>query len=198
MKRVILFDMDGVLVDSFEAWLGLMNATARHFNCPPVQRNDFNLVYGQPTEKDIEAFFPGCTVDEIERFYEEHFGDFIDLVEKVADAPHVFMILRHMGIRVAVITNTPSPLAHTILENIGIHPDFVIGGSDVPNPKPAPDMVLKACASLGVKPSDVLVVGDSVYDQTAASAAGAEFLGLGKGFGDGAPTLGDVLGLLDK
>lgn len=198
MKRAILFDMDGVLVDSFEAWLKLMNATAQYFDCPPVERDQFKSVYGQPTEDDITAFFPGCTVDEIERFYETHFSDFKELVEKVADAPHLLMILRHMDIRVAVITNTPSHLAHNILENIGIHPDILIGASDVPNPKPAPDMVLKACESLGVNPSEVLVVGDSVYDQEAAQAAGTTFVGVGKTFGDSALNLGDVLGFLDN
>ncbi|MCH7482225.1 MAG: HAD-IA family hydrolase [Chloroflexi bacterium] len=53
------------------------------------------------------------------------------------------------------------------------------GSSDVPEAKPAPDMVYRACEVLGVEPWDVLVVGDSPYDRDAAAAAGAPFAGIG-------------------
>ena len=175
--RAVLFDMDGVLVDSFEAWLHLMNATARRFGCPPVGREQFRAVYGQPTEEDVRMFFPRQTVAEVEDFYDAHFGDYIDHVEANPDAPGVLAALRGMGLGVAVITNTPSPLARRILEGLGLAPDELVGGSDVPAAKPAPDMVLRACGLLGVAPDEALVVGDSAYDRQAAAAAGVRFAG---------------------
>ena len=194
--RAVLFDMDGVLVDSFEAWVCLMNATALHFGFPPVGREQFRAVYGQPTEEDVRMFFPGRTVAEVEDFYDAHFGDYTQHVEGNPEAPGVLAALREMGVGVAVITNTPSLLARRILDGLGLAPDELVGGSDVPAPKPAPDMVLRACGLLGVVPEDALVVGDSAYDRQAAAAAGVRFAGLGIDGGVRLERLGELIALV--
>jgi beta-phosphoglucomutase-like phosphatase (HAD superfamily) len=61
----------------------------------------------------------------------------------------------------------------------GASPDALVGGTDVPRPKPAPDMVLLACERLGAPPARSWVVGDTAFDREAARAAGARFAGLG-------------------
>ena len=194
--RAVLFDMDGVLVDSFEAWLHLMNATARRFGCPPVGRERFQAVYGQPTEEDIRMFFPGRTVTEVEDFYDAHFTDYIQHIKANPDAPGVLAALRGTGLGVAVVTNTPSPLAGRVLEGLGLAPDALVGGSDVPAAKPAPDMVLRACDLLGVTPAEALMVGDSPYDRQAAGTAGVRFAGLGIDGDVRLERLDDVLALV--
>jgi HAD superfamily hydrolase (TIGR01509 family) len=196
MLRAVLFDMDGVLVDSFEAWLRLMNATASHFGCSPVGRGRFRAVYGQPTEKDAEAFFPGHTVKEIETFYDAHFTEYTEFVHADPAASEVVASLRQRGVRTAVVTNTLSALARRILGEAGIEPDAVVGANDVPHAKPAPDMVHRACDLLGVLPSEALMVGDSQYDREAATKAGARFAGLGIDGDDRLQQLADVLALV--
>lgn len=194
MIQAVLFDLDGVLVDSFEAWLNLMNAAAQQFGCPPVERDRFRALYGQPTEDDVRTFFPGRTVAEVESFYTEHFGEFSQHVRSAPEAPHVLMILRHQGIRTGVITNTPSSLAREILKSANVQAEVVVGSNDVAKAKPAPDMVYRACELLGVSPSEALVVGDSPYDRQAAAAAGARFAGLGT---EGEVTLQQLSGVLE-
>lgn len=194
--RAVLFDMDGVLIDSFEAWLCLMNATALHFGCSPVGREQFRAVYGQPTKDDVRMFFPGLTVMEVEGFYDAHFGDYTQHIEGNPDAPGVLAALRGMGVSIGVITNTPSPLARRVLEGLDLAPDELVGGSDVPAPKPAPDMVLRACGLLDVAPEHALVVGDSAYDRRAAAAAGVRFAGLGIDGDLRLERLGDVVDLM--
>ena len=194
--RAVLFDMDGVLVDSFEAWLRLMNATALHLGYPPVGREQFRAVYGQPTSEDVRMFFPRHTVAEVEDFYDAHFGDYTQHIEANPDAPGVLAALREMSLGVAVVTNTPSPLAGRVLEGLGLVPDALVGGSDVPAAKPAPDMVLRACGLLGVAPAEALMVGDSAYDCQAAAAAGVRFAGLGIDGDVRLQRLSDVLALV--
>ena len=196
MIQAVLFDMDGVLVDSFEAWLRLVNATAQHLGSPPVERGQFRALYGQPTEEDVRAFFPGRTVAEVEAFYDAHFGDYSQHVTSNPEAPHVMMVLRHLGVGIGVITNTPSPLAGRILKDLGIVSGVLVGGSDVPKAKPAPDMVLRACELLNVAPAEALVVGDSLYDRQAAVAAGVRFAGLGIEGGTTLERLSDVINLV--
>jgi HAD superfamily hydrolase (TIGR01509 family) len=179
MVQAVLFDLDGVLVHSFEAWVRLMNATAQHFGYPPVDRDRFQSVYGQSTTEDVRTFFPGETVERVEAFYDAHFTDFKGSVEADPAAAQVLSALEERGVRLAVVTNTASALAREILTRSGLWIDTVVGGNDVPQAKPSPDMVHRACELLSVVPRDAVMVGDSHYDQAAALAAGVRFVGLG-------------------
>jgi HAD superfamily hydrolase (TIGR01509 family) len=178
MIKAVLFDMDGVLVDSFEAWLALLNATAQHYGQPPVTREGFLAVYGQSTEKDVEAFFPDQSVQEIDGYYEAHFHEHARHVVAMPDAHTVLNAVKARGLRTAVVTNTAGILARNILQGLGLVTERVIGGDEVSHAKPAPDIVLLACELLGVSPSEAIVVGDSVYDMEAAAGAGARSVGV--------------------
>ena len=184
MIKAVLFDMDGVLVDSFEAWLALLNATAQHFGQPPVTREGFLAVYGQSTEKDVEAFFPDQTVQEIDGYYEAHFHEHAQHVTATPNVHEVLQTIKARGLRTAVVTNTAGVLARNILQGLGLVTEHVLGGDEVPHAKPAPDIVLRACELLDVSPSEAIVVGDSVYDMGAADAAGARSVGVNGVTGD--------------
>lgn len=189
--------MDGVLLDSFEAWLEVVNAAARHFGHPPVPRERFRAVYGQPTEQDVAAFFPSAMVQAVDGFYAAHFAAYAGHARVDAEAARVLAALRERGVRTAVITNTAGGLARRMLADAGLATDAVVGGDDVPHGKPAPDMVHRACALLGVTPSDAIVVGDSRYDYEAATSAGVRFAGMRGAGGVAVRTLPEVITLVD-
>jgi len=175
----ILFDLDGVLVESYEVWFHLLNATAREWNFAAITREQFQASWGQGVQADIEKFFPGRTVSELEEYYQRHFRDHAAHMIRNPDGPNLFGRLKESRIKIAVITNTPSPLAGEILALAGLSPDTLVGGTDVPRAKPAPDMVFRACERLQIDPSSAIVVGDSRYDKEAAAAAEVRFVGLG-------------------
>ena len=184
MIKSVLFDMDGVLVNSFDAWLSLVNSTAKHFGYPVISRKRFQEAYGQSTDSDVKAFFQKQTTKEIDDYYEEHFKDFKSLVRSVPESYLLIEKLREMRLGICVITNTGGVLARDILEELGIIADHVIGGDEVNNAKPAPDIVLKACELLGVTPREAIVVGDSMYDIGAATTSGAISVGINGVVGD--------------
>ena len=198
MIKAVLFDLDGVLVDSFEAWWRLLDAAARHFGCLPVSRDQFRSVYGQPTEADVRGFFPGQTETEVEAFYTGHFSEFASYIRVEPEASRIVSALRQQGIGTAVITNTAAPIARFILSEASIEPNVLVGSSDVPRAKPAPDMVWRACELLNVPPTEALVVGDSRYDRQAAEAAGTRFAGLGVRGGRELTCLTDVLDVVKE
>jgi HAD superfamily hydrolase (TIGR01509 family) len=175
--RAVLWDLDGVLIDSYEVWFHLLNETARAFGAAPVSREVFADGWGQGIEKDVELF-PGRTIPEIEAYYHAHFMNHATHLRVDPDARAVIAALRAAGLGQALITNTPGPLAKRILDSAGLELDLVVGGTDVPRGKPAPDMVLEACRLLRVAPAEALVVGDSRYDRDAAAAAKVRFVGL--------------------
>ena len=121
----------------------------------------------------------GLRQADIESYYGDHFRDHLEHLGVVSEVPRVFETLRERSLRTAVITNTPAPMAWKMVKRAGGSPDLLVGGTDVSHPKPAPDMVLRACELLGVPAGEALVVGDSRYDREAARAAGTRFAGLG-------------------
>jgi phosphoglycolate phosphatase/AHBA synthesis associated protein len=174
----VLWDLDGVLVDSYEAWFHVLNHTAHAFGHPPVSRQVYADGWGQGIEKDVERFFPDRTIAEVEAFYHDHFMDHATHLRVDPDAARVIETLRAAGLGQALITNTPGPLAKNIVRSAGLELDSVVGGTDVLNGKPAPDMVLEACQRLRVTPAEAVVIGDSRYDREAAGAARVRFVGL--------------------
>lgn len=177
LVRAVLFDLDGVLVDSYEVWFHLLNATARAFGADPIARDTFASCWGQGVAADVERFFTNRTLAETEAFYHAHFMDQIEHLRIDPQAVPLTRELTARGVRLAVVTNTPSPLARRILAHAALAIDTVVGGDDVPRAKPAPDMIVEACRRLKVSIDDCVVLGDSEYDARAASAAGTRFVG---------------------
>ena len=191
--EAILFDLDGVLVDSYEVWLHLLQALAREHGYPPVSREVFHAGWGQGIQADVERFFPRHSVAELEALYAAGFAAQLGHLRVMDGVGEVFGALRERGLPSAVITNTPASMARAIVARAGATPDVLVGGTDVARAKPAPDMVLLACDRLGVAPGASWVVGDTAYDLEAARAAGARFAGLGIDGDVTLSSLGDVL-----
>lgn len=194
--QAVLFDMDGVLVDTYEAWFSLMNGATRDLGFRPVSRERFRASWGQSTEADVRDFFPGRSLDEVTGYFVEHFREHARHVTVNADAAPVFDALRRAGRRIAVVTNSPRGLAGHVLEAAKLGPDVLASGTDVARAKPAPDMVILACRELAVPAARALMVGDSRFDREAAAAAGVRFAGFGGIEGDVTlASLADVLPL---
>jgi phosphoglycolate phosphatase/AHBA synthesis associated protein len=173
----LLFDLDGVLVDSYEVWFRVQNDLSRELGRPPIPRDAFRAGWGQGIEEDVRAYYPDSTVTEVEAFYDRRFPEHLEHLAVMAGAAELFDALRARACPTCVITNTPAPLARRMLGRAGIVAGAVVGGTDVPAPKPAPDMVLRGAELLGMDVARVAVVGDSRYDREAACAAGAMFIG---------------------
>nr|WP_199185654.1 HAD-IA family hydrolase [Streptomyces carminius] len=170
--RAVVFDLDGVLVDSFE-----------------VMRQAFTLAYrevvgdGEPPfaeyNRHLGRYFP-----EIMRIMDlppEMEGPFVRESARLAERVTLFSgieellgLLRHQGVRLAVATGKAGWRARSLLTRLGVVDlfDHVIGSDEVPRAKPAPDIVLRALDLLKVDPDEAVMVGDAVTDLAAAKDAG--------------------------
>jgi phosphoglycolate phosphatase len=178
--KAVLFDMDGVLVDSFEAWYHLFCSTLRHFGRPPITRNEFiQRAWSLGFEVVSRRYFVGRGVEEVAQYYFSHFLDHKQHLKPMDGVAGVLEKIQRQGIHLAVISNTHTPLVDKILRQVGLLDYFVltIGGDKVKKCKPAPDMVLLACRQLGIKPGAAVVVGDTEYDLAAARQAGCLAVG---------------------
>lgn len=175
----VLLDLDGVLIDSKEVWFALIAGLRRELGYPELDRAAFEQTWGQGLAADVEALFPRHDIETLAALYRTRFSDHLDHLILTPGGPELIARCRAAGLRTAVVTNTPRPLADDLLARAGVGADVVIGGTDAPRAKPWPDPILLACERLGVAPERALMVGDTRYDAEAALAAGAAFCGFG-------------------
>lgn len=176
--RAILFDLDGVLIDSYVVWFHLLNQTARELGYGEISQELYRESWGQSTLADRDRFFPGHSVADVERFYLEHYFEHLEHLVVPGEVPEVFRWLREKRIATAVVTNTQKSLATSIVERAGAAPDVVVGGGDAARGKPAPDSLLLASGLLNVAPEQAWMVGDTSFDREAALCAGIWFVGV--------------------
>ncbi len=193
--RAVLFDMDGVLVFSEEAWFAVYNDTLRRFGHPPVTRAAFDAIYGNGTEADRDAYMPERTVEEINEAYARSFEGRLDLVRPNEEAGAVLRALRDRGIRTSLATNTQHRLARRILEEVGLDGllDATASADEAGAGKPDPAVVRLAAERAGVPLAECVFVGDSRYDEEAAARAPVRFLSFRAGAASRAGSLARLL-----
>jgi HAD superfamily hydrolase (TIGR01549 family) len=194
----VLFDLDGVLIDSARAWHRVISSSAERLSGLEVPFDRFSETFGQGPDADRAAYFPDSTASEVSRLYHECFPEHLDAVELIDGALEVLEQLRERGLRCAVVTNTPRELAQKILRSKGIDEliDTVAGAGDAPE-KPVPDLIHVALSRLDLGTDEVLYVGDSNSDRGAARAAGVFMVGLNQQGDATIHALPELLGCLD-
>jgi HAD superfamily hydrolase (TIGR01509 family) len=173
----LLFDMDGVLVDSQESWYRLLASILRERFHRKLTREEFMERYWA---RDLREIFTGLGLTiELDSFCREVYSGYLDAVVIVEGASRTLEQLGHFP--KAVITNTPKICAWQILEKFGLSPYFtaVLTGGEVRNGKPDPEIVFKACEALAIQPEESVLIGDSDLDVLAGRAAGSIVVGIG-------------------
>ncbi|MDP1830223.1 MAG: HAD family hydrolase [Archangium sp.] len=181
LPRAVLFDMDGVLVKSEEVWFKVCEAAGVRFRGRALTREEFFPTFGQGTAADIPVFGFDCTVAELDAFYVTEFVRHLDAMWVNPEARPLLELLAGQGVKLALVTNTVSPLAVQILARAQLEGVFssLATADRVTHAKPSPELVQLACRELGVPPDAAWMVGDSRFDRQAAQSAGVFFIGLG-------------------
>ncbi len=173
----VLFDMDGLMLDSERAIIDCWREAARDlslavddalwFRMIGMHEKDYvPLMLRMMSETQVRALREGCYAR-----YHQRIEDGIPLHAHVRD---VLADLQARALPRAVVTSTQRERARRKLEtsHIASYFEIVITGSDVIEPKPAPEGYLKAAAALGVDPARCVVFEDSAFGVRAALAAG--------------------------
>ena len=168
----LLFDMDGVLVDSTHAVARVWHkwAVERGFDPEKVVR----AAHGRPSVMTVREFLPHADAQtedlEVER------REIEDLDGVVAMPGAVELVKSLPPKRWIVVTSATRPLAEVRLRAAGIPVDGLITANDIQHGKPNPEPYLKAAQRLGFAGSDCIVVEDAVAGIRAGKAAGARVI----------------------
>jgi phosphoglycolate phosphatase len=187
--RLLVFDLDGTLVDSLADIASAANATLRRLapGVAPLAKEEVRAFVGdgarQLVERCLAARGLSHAADEILPLYLETYR--AGLLVETRLYPGVAEALDALrGRTLAVLTNKPGDFSRTILEGLGIAGRFarIWGGGDVPAKKPDPAGLLALVAALDAKPDEAVLVGDSAVDVRTARAAGIVSIGVRYGF----------------
>ncbi len=184
MTRPIVFDCDGVLVDSedlaWSAWRQLLDTHGI-----TLTDHDVALLTGR-SDRDAHAHFsqrgelPDDWWEQLSevtfRLFDRHLQAFEDAADTL-DALHV------RGARMAVASSSPRRRLDRSLGSTGLRSFFevVVGGDEVDRGKPAPDLFLAAAAALGADPASCVAVEDSPAGIASARAAGMVVVAVERG-----------------
>ena len=186
--RAILFDMDGVLIDS-EALMARAGILAlREFGIEAVSE-DFLPFVGRGEDKYIGGVAEkhGVRYDTAmkDRAY-DYYGQMVAAEATVpADTLPTLKALHARGIKMAVCSSADRVKVRYNLRAIGADESLfsaIVTGSDVERKKPEPDIYLKGAELLGEKPEDCLVVEDAPSGIQAAHAGGIRAAGIASSF----------------
>src|SRR5882724_3354299 len=173
--RAILFDMDGVLMDSTPSVERVWRAWAQAHGLNP--ESGAAQAHGRRSIETIRAVAPELDAEK-ENVVVEQME--IDDKEGVTALPGAAELLAHLPTdRFAIVTSATRPLAVARLGYAGIPvPRHIITANDVVHGKPSPEPFLKGAALLGFAPADCLVFEDSPAGIASVRAAGMQAVAL--------------------
>lgn len=186
MKKIkaIIFDMDGVLIDAKDWHYEALNKALGLFGLE-INRYDHLVTYdGYPTKKklDLLSMESGLPV-ELQPFINDMKQQFTMEIVEMRCKPkfyHEYALakLKREGYRLAVCSNSVRGTVELMMDKAGLskYLDFYLSNQDVQNPKPDPEIYVKAIKRLKLSPEECLVVEDNEKGIRAALASRANLM----------------------
>lgn len=175
MKKAILWDLDGTLLDTLTDIQNAVNATMRQFGYPERSREDAKAFTGNGAAVLLRQCLGGEpeNFEEIHEWYRAYFAlHSNDTSKPYPGIPEAAAELQKRGWKMAIVSNKPHSATLPLWKSHFPSFDLALGeGPGLPR-KPAPHMVQKALEMLEVSPENAVYIGDSEVDVATAKAAG--------------------------
>jgi len=190
--KLLVFDLDGTLIDSAQDLCNSVNATLRHCGHEPLPdqqiagfigdgaqmliRRSLAAAYSAPVDEE----FVGRAYEFFLDYYREHKLDFTYAYAGVIEALRAVSTPPGGGRRtMSVLTNKPVRPARAICEALGLAPFFlsIYGGNSFKTKKPDPEGMRAVMSEAGAQPEETVLIGDSEVDVKTAQNAGTWCIG---------------------
>lgn len=186
--KLLIFDLDGTLIDSSVDLSCALNYAVRPYGIPELTVEQTIALVGEGVTrlvaKAIEGKAPHLDVTDLVKRFIDYYSD--HLADHTKPYPGAKWVLEELaGYKKAVVSNKIESLSVKTLKAVGLidYFDYVAGGDTAPEKKPSPVPILNVLSRFSVDAEEALLVGDSIYDMEAGRAAGVRTVAALYGFG---------------
>jgi len=185
---LVIYDLDGVLIDSTKAILQSFHASISEAGITPPPDEEIKKLIGYPLTEIYNMILPPERKHEVKDFKQAFRRVFSDVCTRdtvlLQGVKETLIQLNSRGYIQCVATNKHSELAVKILKHLGVMKFFskVIGATDVPNPKPAPDMINKLVHEYAQESGKTVFIDDTTTGLQAGIRAGTITVGITTGY----------------
>jgi len=176
---LLLFDLDGTLVDTADDIADSLLAVLAEFDRPPLPRDQIVASIGHGVRRLIEQTTAPPHDEILRRFLKHYDGNCLHRTRLYPEVPETLGQLQH---RKVVLTNKPAAMSVKILRELGISRFFekIYGGDSLPVRKPDPEVIRLVTTELGA--STPILIGDSGVDVVTARNAGIPVIAVTYGY----------------
>ena len=190
-KKILLFDLDGTVIDSGEGVKNSVLYALEKMGYPALDKADMDPFLGPPLVYSFHHFahVPEAECAEAVRLYREYYQKSGAMFQyRLYDGmPELLRDCRAAGYKTAIATSKPQPYAIELMHHAGIfeYLDHIIGADLDEKTRAKKSEVIEAVLEeSGAMRSETLMIGDRKYDVLGAKEAGVESLGITFGYGD--------------
>ena len=181
---LVVFDLDGTLIDSAPDMHRAVNRMLADQGCAPLSLTDIRSMVGDGAAALIARALAArhCInadpTQALAQFLEYYEAEPTAVTRTFPGVPETLKRLQTSGLTLAVCTNKPTGITNTILERLAIDQFFVrvVGGDSLPFRKPDPRALLEVIKGFGTPAQATLMVGDSEVDAATAHGANVPFV----------------------
>lgn len=195
MKKYVIFDFDGTVINTNEVIIASWQATWEKFLGYRESREYIKSTFGETLKYTAEKNFPAIPVDDVINYYREYqMAHSKELVYIFDGMEQLLSDLHADGRKVAIATSRTREGTLDYMERFGItqYFDAIVAMDDVTNHKPNPETCLVAMEKLGAIPEESVMLGDTRFDIGCAINAGIDSILVGWGEVTTADKLGEI------
>lgn len=185
MNKLVIFDLDGVLVDSKEIHFEAFNKALSNINSKyTISKDDHKNIYnGLPTTEKLKILtlktgLPKERYQEIWDLKQKYTVEMLTSLSPDIELYNLIKILKDNNIKVAVASNSIRETIDIVLNKLNIFSliDYIVGNEDVSNPKPHPEMYWKCMSYFNTVPDNTVIFEDSIIGKIAVYSSKARLI----------------------
>ncbi len=186
MIKLVIFDLDGTLVNAYPAVAKSVNYTLKVLGLGPRSHAEIKRSVGEGDRRLVMKFVGPKRTDAALAIYRPHHAKVLKskgMVRFLPGALGTLKFLKNHGYKIAIASNRPTKFTRIILKVLGAWElfDDVLCADGVDRPKPYPDILWTIAKRLGSNRAEVLYVGDMTIDLRCARAAGIRMVAVATG-----------------
>lgn len=182
MKKIIAFDLDGVIINSLPNMEKAWNETCKTNNLK-ISFRKYKKYIGLPFIKILKKLNIKNEYQKIQDDYKYFSIRYVNLIKCYVNIKKVLNILKNKKYKIVIITSKERVRSLFILKKKKIKFDMLVTPNDVKKGKPYPESIKKVLKKFSLKNENILFIGDSIYDYKLAKNSNIEFLFANWGYG---------------